>query len=251
MGQRLVAFFDEADRLDGMLARMRLASLTRVTSTQAATLEDSPILISRFESALERMRGERPSKPDEPARPRTPDGSRKVGMLRRQIATYLDLMTQRALFLGSVADTIRRVTEAAASVLEVDRVSVWMLDPAQSKITCADLFERPASRHSGGAVLQASDYPSYFAALRTQRTIAAHDAHGDPRTSCFSKSYLEPLSINSMLDVPIWSAEKMVGVVCHEHVGPARTWDADEETFAYLMASFVSLAMDGAAPRRP
>ena len=38
----------------------------------------------------------------------------------------------------------------------------------------------------------------------------------------------------------------MAGVVCHEHLGPARTWDADEERFAYLMAGFLSLAMERA-----
>jgi len=36
----------------------------------------------------------------------------------------------------------------------------------------------------------------------------------------------------------------MVGVICHEHVGPMRTWDADEERFAYLMSTLVALAME-------
>ncbi|MDQ3263267.1 MAG: GAF domain-containing protein [Myxococcota bacterium] len=81
-------------------------------------------------------------------------------------------------------------------------------------------------------------------ALKTERTIAAHDAHVDPRTSWFSTVYLKPLNINSMLDVPIMVNEKMVGVVCHEQVGPARSWNADEEKFAYLMASLVALALE-------
>jgi GAF domain-containing protein len=47
-----------------------------------------------------------------------------------------------------------------------------------------------------------------------------------------------------MLDVPIWVKHKMVGGVCHEHVGSLRVWNSDEESFAYLMASFVALALE-------
>lgn len=36
----------------------------------------------------------------------------------------------------------------------------------------------------------------------------------------------------------------MVGVVCHEHVGPKRLWTKDEETFAYLILT------DGKQARR-
>lgn len=114
-------------------------------------------------------------------------------------------------------------------------------------------FERDKTRHTSGTELFARDFMPYFRALRGERTIAAHDAHQDPRTSCFSKIYLEPLGINSLLDVPIWLGRRMVGVVCHEHVGPKRLWTKDEETFAYLMSNFVTLALErgqnDAAPR--
>ena len=47
-----------------------------------------------------------------------------------------------------------------------------------------------------------------------------------------------------MLDVPIWVDQKMVGVICHEHRGPKRQWNSDEETFAYLMSNFVTLTLE-------
>jgi GAF domain-containing protein len=123
-------------------------------------------------------------------------------------------------------------------------VSVWLLDDRRTKITCRDLFDRSTGVHSAGLELFAKDFAPYFKALATERTIAANDAHKDPRTSCFSASYLQPLGINSMLDVPIWLGKRMAGVVCHEHVGPKRTWDSDEETFAYLMANLASIALE-------
>jgi GAF domain-containing protein len=173
-----------------------------------------------------------------------PSVDSEAKVLRAHLRTYLDLMTQRSLFLSDLQTTIRRIDEAAATVLRVERVSVWFLDSTATKITCADLFVRSTRAHSSGTELFAKDFAPYFRALRTQRTIAANDAHTDPSTSCFSEVYLTPLGINSMLDVPILHEQKMVGVICHEHVGPRRTWNSDDENFAYLMSNFVALALE-------
>jgi len=80
--------------------------------------------------------------------------------------------------------------------------------------------------------------------LGEKRTIAAFDAHTDPRTKEFSESYLRSHNITSMLDAPIWLDGKMVGVVCHEHTGAERQWSIEEENFAGSIADFVSHAMD-------
>lgn len=58
---------------------------------------------------------------------------------------YLDLMTQRSLVLGDPLEAAKRVDEVAAETLDVARVSVWMVDPEVTKITCTDLFERAGS----------------------------------------------------------------------------------------------------------
>jgi GAF domain-containing protein len=46
--------------------------------------------------------------------------------------------------------------------------------------------------------------------------------------------------------VPIWVQDTMVGVICHEHVGAQRTWNQDDESFAYLMSNFIGLALERA-----
>lgn len=248
MGERCRDYFEQADRLGGLVARMRLASLAQITSAEASTVEDRPEILERLEHVMTRLRSEF----DGAAPPKSGAGavvSARVGgadasTLRRHLSTHVDLLSQRSLFLGDVDATVRRVDEAASTALDVERVSVWFLDPARTKITSADLFERSKRAHSAGVELFAKDFEPYFRALSSERTIAAHDAHSDPRTSCFSASYLRPLGISSMLDVPIWVSGDMVGVVCHEHVGPKRTWNSDEETFAYLVSNFVAMALE-------
>ncbi len=138
----------------------------------------------------------------------------------------------------------RRVTETAADTLAVERVSIWFFAENLGSIRCVDQFEQSTGRHTSGAELQSHEYPKYFAALAEGRTIASDTAQSDPRTSEFAYEYLEPLGITSMLDAPLRQAGRLVGVICHEHVGPPREWTPDEEAFAASMADLLSLSLE-------
>jgi hypothetical protein len=80
--------------------------------------------------------------------------------------------------------------------------------------------------------------------------IAASHAREDPRTSEFRDAYLEPLGITSMLDAPIRSRGRVRGVLCLEHVGPARTWDVLEQCHAASAANLLSQAFETRDRRR-
>jgi PAS domain S-box-containing protein len=159
------------------------------------------------------------------------------------------LSLSRADLADTVAHT-RQITEADARALELERVSVWFFDDGGTAIVCEDLYEQSEGVHKAGLKIKASDYPRYFAALRASRTIAAGDACNDPSTSEFAEAYLRPLGITSMLDAAVWLHGKIIGVVCHEHVGPMRTWLPEEEDFAASIADMISLAVEASERRR-
>jgi PAS domain S-box-containing protein len=145
---------------------------------------------------------------------------------------------------ADVAETFRAITEATAIALDVERTSVWRLLPDRDAIRCEDGFVRAQSRHEAGDILWARDFPSYFSAIAENRVIAAHEARTDARTRELSILYLDVHGITSMMDVPIWHQGRLYGVLCHEHVGPARRWTTDEETFAGNLADVASLALE-------
>lgn len=249
MGSRGQKYFEDASKLGGLVAKMRLASLAQITSTEASTQTDTPELLSRLDVAFNSIRTEfgQPQSAAVSSKSAATEVARAGGtaeLPRRCMTAIAELIAQRSLFIGDLEASVRRVTEAATSVLSIDRVSVWFLNAQRTQISCADLFERSAARHSAGTVLHASDFAPYFTALAGERTIAAEDAHTDPRTSCFSEVYLKPLGIGAMLDVPIWASGTMVGVICHEHMGSGRRWSTDDETFAYILASLVALTVE-------
>ncbi|GMR04497.1 MAG: hypothetical protein BMS9Abin23_0395 [Thermodesulfobacteriota bacterium] len=131
-----------------------------------------------------------------------------------------------------LGDLLGFLTEISAKTLGVERVSVWLFNKDNTALRCRDLFELTPARHTSGEVVMAADYPDYFKALDVGRAIDAHDARSDPRTCGFMDVYLKPYNITSMLDAPMRMGGKVIGVVCHEHVGPMRRWAEDEITFA-------------------
>lgn len=170
--------------------------------------------------------------------------------LRRHNEILVNLSKNKLLLSGDLAATMNLITETAAGALDVDRVGIWLFNEDRTCIACRDLYDRQTGRHSAGLELHARDCPVYFKTLEQDRTISAHDAVTDPRTSEFADHYLVPQGIGAMLDAPIRLSGRTVGIVCHEHVGPPRRWNAEEEVFAGSMADFVALALETSEHRR-
>ncbi|HKV07993.1 MAG TPA: ATP-binding protein [Thermoanaerobaculia bacterium] len=176
------------------------------------------------------------------------DKTRESRLLRQSRALVeLARRTVRSEDAGAALCEIARV---AAETLDCERASVWLYNEERSAIRCAALYEQSSRRTSQGQELAAASHPSYFRALESERTIAAHDARTDPRTREFLDGYLVPLGITAMLDAPIRGGGRMVGVVCHEHVGSPRKWTADERSFAGSIADAVSLALEESERQR-
>jgi PAS domain S-box-containing protein len=169
---------------------------------------------------------------------------------RRQQAALMHVATHAAVVAGDLGAAAQVICATAAETLEIERTSIWMLSDDRTELRCVHLLDRAQQSHSSGQVLRAAEYPRYFAALQSSLAVDAEDALGDPRTSEFAASYLRPLGIGALLDAPIRISGRIVGVVCHEHVGPPRHWFSDETTFAVGIADQAALALTNDARRR-
>ncbi len=135
-------------------------------------------------------------------------------------------------------------TKISSLALNVQCVSIWILQDNDTKLECLDYYDKGQSRHQSGMEISASDYPSYFAALKENEIIAADNALTDPRTSEMGDAYLKPKGISSMLDVPFIIPEGRKGVICHEHYGAFRKWQDHEKNFAMSVAEMLTLMFE-------
>lgn len=202
------------------------------------------------------------------------DASKNVEMQRRLIESAADLIaiandqsrtdeTQRRIieqqqFLldlarsgtGDLSEFLEKLTRSHSEVIEVARVGVWLFSEHHSEVRCLKMYRAETDDYEEGTALRAADYPAYFQALNESRTIDARDARSDPRTREFASDYLAPNGITSMLDVPIRVVGRLVGIVCHEHVGAIREWTLHEQEFAASVADMVGMAIESTERRR-
>ena len=191
--------------------------------------------------------------------------------LHRQFQALVTLARSQTIDRGELKAALREITEVAASVLEVERVSVWLYQGISSsqmlpvwffpqvnealferseppgtassdgiRMKCLDLYEQSRGCHTSGMELAAVNHPAYFQALAKESPLAVGDAHTDPRSQELSESYLRPNGITSILNAPIWLNGHMVGIVCHEHIGVQRQWTLIEESFVAAIATLVA-----------
>jgi signal transduction histidine kinase len=161
---------------------------------------------------------------------------------RLESSHYHAILELAALDKSDFGSVLRKILAVDARELDLERVNCWTLD--ERSIRCVAGYLRTSDTFEDGTVIEATSCPSYFRALADDPVILADDARTDPRTSEFTDGYLVPLGITSMMDVPIWVRGRLWGVVCHEHVGPARRWTDAERDFAISIGHIVSMAVE-------
>ncbi len=170
--------------------------------------------------------------------------------LRQQQTALIDLGASPDFYSGNLSEALARLTQVSADTLAIERVSVWFYNPSRTAIILQDLYQRRTQQHATGLELRQEDYPAYFQALDREEIIAASNAQIDPRTREFTDHYLILEDIHAMLDVPIRSGGKTVGVICHEQVGSPRHWTLEEQNFASYLAPMAALAIEARDRRR-
>ncbi len=168
--------------------------------------------------------------------------SRRMDSARiiRYQSALLDLERSRE---DSIESMLKLILKTDASVLGVERVSLWVFAPNRSFIQCRMLYRRSDDSCERGLRLEAKDFPRYFESLEASRVVPADDARNDPRTSEFTQTYLKPLGITSMMDVPVRLHGALAGILCHEHIGPPRQWTLEEQHFAKSVADRIEGSM--------
>ena len=178
----------------------------------------------------------------------------KLRLEHRQLEQHNAILLRLALAQQqpelSFEETLGNFTEEVASYLGIQRVSVCVYNRDKTILRCLDCYDSLTSTHTAGLELEVEQFPTYFEALEQERVIAADDAASDPRTREFVSSYFAEQNISSMLDSPIRVQRKLRGVMCCQHVGPKRKWNAEQQRFLASVTDLLSLSVASHDMRR-
>lgn len=144
-------------------------------------------------------------------------------------------------FRGIISEGAKDLTKQVTDSINADRCSVWLYNKDKTSIICQQLYVKSEYTWYQDIELLEKDFYPYFSALKENPIIVANDAERHPSTSCFKESYLIPLGIKSMLDVPILYRNKVIGVICIESLSK-REWCESELNFAKMLSSLYSFA---------
>jgi PAS domain S-box-containing protein len=219
-----------ADHLRLQIRRRTGAPFWVLASARLVTWHAEPAVLTVFHDISDQLAAE---------------ASLKAG--EQRLAAQMDALTSLTARYTNPSerldDRLRSILEIAARALRVDRLSMWRFVNGRDAIRCAGLYRSGDDRYESGAALRREEAPAYFEALERDRVIAAHDAATDPRTRGFLEGYLAPNGIGAMLDVPLRHDNATMGVLCAEHVGPARVWAVDEQNFAISVGNLIVVAI--------
>ncbi len=171
--------------------------------------------------------------------------SKKIKLLSKYTKNLnlclISLTRNEIFFKGNLEESGKELTKVVTESICADRCSIWLYNSDKSSIICQQLYISKEKKWYQNIELFKKDYLDYFKHLNIDPIIIANDAENHPATSCFLESYLRPLGIKSMLDVPIFYKGEIIGVICIESL-KNRNWFENEINFAQILSSIYSFS---------
>lgn len=156
--------------------------------------------------------------------------------------TLLTLNKHPSVQSGNMGECMQVITQSLSDALDIPRVSIWKYNGEKTEIACIHLYEQATGNHTQGGVLTKKEYAPYFDYLEKNVIVKAFDAESHEATSCFKASYLQPLGVKTIVDVPIYHNNRIFGVLCCENIGQARVYESNEIQLMANVAEIYSYA---------
>jgi len=144
---------------------------------------------------------------------------------------------------GDVDALAKEICVLTATTLQIDRVSVWLIDESRISLICKKLYDKNSKELTSGMILREDEYVSEFNFLASNAYYVSDHPSSDPVLNSLVSSYLKPNNISAMLDAAIKSQGANLGVICLEFVSMPHHWEQDEISYACQLADQMSLAL--------
>lgn len=148
-------------------------------------------------------------------------------------------------------EAMRKVISRTASVMQVDRVSVWFYeDLGQTEIfSCAGLYTLSTHSFSDHVKGSSKEFPCYFKRIKTHSQLIIPDPT-DAELNQELYSYLTTFHIISKLDIPIVFEGNLLGVLCCEETHNQREWQLEDLHFGKTIAEIIAIMIEQSARQK-
>ncbi|WP_375562886.1 PAS domain S-box protein [Bernardetia sp. OM2101] len=169
----------------------------------------------------------------------------KSDITDRNSQALLELNKSSDIYSGNLDVAFEVITKKTAKILNIERVSIWKYDTNdEAKIISQKQCEttKEGFVFTQGVEIKQKDTPTYFADLVAEKSIIADFAQNHPALVEFVDTYLIPLEINSVLDIPYFVDGKLAGVICCETQRQYKNWTIEDISFIKGIADIITIA---------
>lgn len=163
-----------------------------------------------------------------------------VSQLQSYQETLIELSSSSLITEHNLTEALKEIVVKAARVLQVSRINIWTINDNFASISSLINYDKNRGPFLDNLTLERHELPKYFRLMETEKVIVTHDAGSDPNMQELLTSYVIPLGIYSLIDVPLRIAGRMVGVMCFEDTERRREWNVTETKFVTAVAQIVS-----------
>ncbi len=160
--------------------------------------------------------------------------------LKEQYDFISELTKSKDFTSGNLNGLARSVVGKVSSLFNIRRVGVWFFDESFDTLNSYILLDN--NRIQNNVTIHSSDFPIYTGALRSKRSIVAHNVFENEDLQELIEVYIEKIGASSMLDSAIRNGDEIIGVFCLEHIGQQRQWTLEEISFAGVLSDLLSQA---------
>jgi two-component sensor histidine kinase len=164
--------------------------------------------------------------------------------MRNYLKTIEELSKSPNLHNGEIINFAKEILANSSRTLGCSRCNAWLFENNQDKLVSLLSYNKVNNLFTNEDTLSKEQVPNYFKYLKKNEFIVSDNARIEPINSELLESYIIPNEITSMIDVPLRSDGKMIGVICFEHVKTPHQWSNDEKKFTQSVAQLLSLALE-------
>jgi two-component sensor histidine kinase len=162
----------------------------------------------------------------------------------RYLESIEELSKSDNLHTGEIGEFAKEILKNSTETLKCARCNAWVFEKNTNKLTSLCSYSAQTNEFIVEQPLVKKELPIYFDFLKRNEFVVSNEAQLEDYNAELVESYLKPNDIISMIDVPLRSEGKMIGVICFEHVKMKHEWTSSEQSYTQSVAQLLSLAFE-------
>jgi PAS domain S-box-containing protein len=145
--------------------------------------------------------------------------------------------------ISELKNSIQEVILCAASVMQVNRVGVWLYESKEKtdRLSCLSFYTLSTHVFFEEPDLTSIQFPHYFNALKAHSHL---EVFSDRELKQELVSYLSSSLVLSKLDIPILFEGKLIGLLTCEETKKNKEWKQEDLYFGQTLANIICLILE-------